>query len=106
MDTCVTVVDSSNFTNNFDEVGKNERNGSIAQLLVEQIEFANVVIANKIDLVPKEKLGDVKQRILLLNPRAKLLEASNSRIQVADILDTKMYDADEMKVPPVQLEAI
>ena len=106
LDTCVTVVDSNNFIDNFDEVRMNERNGSIAQLLVEQIEFANVVIANKSDLVSKEILGDVKQRIALLNPRAKLLEASNSRIHVADILDTKMYDADEMKVPPVQLESI
>eukprot|EP00606_Chrysophyceae_sp_TOSAG23-5_P000310 GSChrysophyteH2.ASY1.ANO1.565.1 assembled CDS len=105
LDTCVTVVDSNNFIDNFDEVRMNERNASIAQLLVEQIEYANVVIANKSDLVSKEILGDVKQRIALLNPRAKLLEASNSRIHVADILDTKMYDADEMKVPPIILPA-
>ena len=62
-----------------------------------QVEFSNVVVVNKCDLVTEEQKADVIAKISLLNPKAKIVESIQSRVKMADILDTRMYNAEENK---------
>merc|ERR1712045_490371 len=77
LDTCITVIDAAEFYNNLDSMKvyeEGEIQGTIAELMTEQVEFANVVILNKQDLVTKEQQRDILDRISLLNPKAKVLK--------------------------------
>lgn len=57
-----------------------------------KLEFAQVVILNKIDLVSEDELGKVRALIKTLNPDAKVLPANHSRIDLREILDTGLFD--------------
>ena len=98
LDTCVTVVDSAEFYNNLGSMKTYEQGdtmGTIAELMMEQVEFSSVVVINKIDLVNEEQEKDIIDKISLINPEAKLLKSTQSRINVMDILDTKLYQNKE-----------
>ncbi len=84
IDTMVTVVDSYNFFKDFGSPEKlKDRNLSdiqddtrtIVNLLTDQIEFANIILLNKTDLVTKEVVGFLKSTIKKLNPSAKIIES-------------------------------
>ncbi|KAA1090440.1 hypothetical protein PGT21_001285 [Puccinia graminis f. sp. tritici] len=103
LDAAVTVVDAVNVFNDFETAdflvdrndAKNvpeEDDRNISDLLVDQLEFAQVVILNKIDLVTNDELNKTKALIQQLNPTAKLLTSNYSRINLREILDTKMFD--------------
>lgn len=103
LDAAVTVVDVVNVFNDFETpdflVDRNdaknvpeEDDRNISDLLVDQLEFAQVVILNKMDLVTKDELNKVKALIKQLNPTAKLLTSNYSRVDLREILDTKMFD--------------
>lgn len=102
LDCMVTVVDAFNFGKDFgsmDTVWTKKMNESdpndqrtIVNLLTEQIEFANVIIINKSDLVSKEWLGEIKAFIKSLNSGAKILTALHSAVPLKEILNTKMFD--------------
>lgn len=108
LDTMVTVVDAANFLKDFgswDDLrdrkmalsAEDERN--IVDLLVDQVEFANVIIVNKTDLVSPEQVGLVKKIISQLNSSAAILESTNSRVSPAKILGTGQFElsqAEEM----------
>ena len=73
--------------------------GTIAELMMDQVEFANVILLNKGDLVNEEQQGDIMEKISLLNPKAKILKSIQSKIDVMEILNTKLYkDKDEFWV--------
>jgi len=102
LDTCVTLIDSADFYNNlasmktFDEC---EVVGTIAELMMDQVEFANVILLNKGDLVNEEQQSDIQQKIEMLNPKAKIMKSIHSKINVMEILNTKLYkDKDEFWV--------
>ena len=63
----------------------------MAELMTEQVEFANVVILNKQDLVTEEQKTDILDRIHLLNPKAKVLHSLQSKVDVKEILNTNLY---------------
>ena len=90
LDTCVTVVDAAEFYNNLEGI-KNYTEGTIAELMVEQVEFSNVVVLNKQDLVGESQVSDIIDRISLVNPKAKILRSNQSKINVMDILNTRLY---------------
>ena len=104
IDTMVTVVDAFNF---FKDFGSPEtlmdRNltdiegdhRTIVNLLTDQIEFANVIILNKTDLVSEDQLGVLKAAIQKLNPSAKILESSFSKVAPTEILNTGLFDFEE-----------
>jgi G3E family GTPase len=104
IDTMVTVVDAFNF---FKDFGSPEtlmdRNltdiegdyRTIVNLLTDQIEFANVIILNKTDLISKEQLGVLKAAIHKLNPSAKIIEATYSKIEPKAILNTGLFNFEE-----------
>ncbi len=104
IDTMVTVVDAFNF---FKDFGSPEtlmdRNltdmegdyRTIVNLLTDQIEFANVIILNKTDLVSPEHLGVLKAAIHKLNPGAKIMESSFSKVDPKEILHTGLFNFEE-----------
>lgn len=101
LDTMVTVVDASTF---LAEVARGqalaERNPeagegdarTIADLLVDQAEFADVVLVNKTDLVGVAAAGAVEATVRRLNPRAHVLRTSNGVVDLREVLDTGRYN--------------
>lgn len=100
LDTCVTVVDAAEFFNNFE---KALQTVPWSKLMVEQIEYANVVILNKTDLVSNQQLDKIKDHVSLLNSRAKILTAQNSSIDVTEVMATNMYKAEDFNDPIADL---
>ena len=87
LDTMVTVVDAANCIKNYSSTDFLKNHGeslgedderTLVDLMVEQIEFANVIILNKIDLVSTEELKVVKSIIRSLNAKAKIIETTES----------------------------
>ncbi len=104
LDTMVTVVDAYNFYKDFSSLDTvftrklnddNQDQRSIVNLLTDQIEFANVIILNKTDLVSALQLGELKAVLQKLNPTAKIIDSSFGKIEVANILNTKSFDFEE-----------
>ena len=108
LDTMVSVVDAQNFWSNWKSVemlrDRGESAGpdderTIIDLMTEQLEFANVVVINKVDLVDEDTLRRVEAVVHTLNPDAKVLHSERSRVPVSDVLGTgmfKMEDAEKM----------
>lgn len=104
IDTMVTVVDCFNF---FKDFGTNELlvdraltdmegdSRSIVNLLTDQIEFANVIILNKTDLVDEKTVGLLKAAIHKLNPGAKVIRSEFSKVAPNEILNTQLFDFEE-----------
>ena len=104
VDTMVTVVDAFNFFNDFGSpetlmdrkltnIDGDER--TIVNLLVDQIEFANVILLNKSDLVTKEHIGILSAAIQKLNPSANIIETSYSKVKISKILNTGLFNFEE-----------
>ena len=66
----------------------------MTDLLVEQVEFADVIVLNKMDLVTDEEASNVEAIIKALNPGAKLVRASHSQVPLDMVLDTGLFDYD------------
>lgn len=104
IDTMVTVVDAFNFFNDFgspetlkDRELSNIKDDyrTIVDLITDQIEFANVIVLNKTDLVEEEQLKILKGLIYKLNSNAKIITTSFSRIEPKEILNTQLFDFEE-----------
>lgn len=104
IDTMVTVVDAFNFFRDFGspetledrqmtDIDGDDR--TIVNLLTDQIEFANVIVLNKTDLVNETDLGVLKAAIQKLNPSAKIIESTYSKIDIHEILNTSMFNFEE-----------
>jgi G3E family GTPase len=101
LDTLVTVVDTSTFLS---EIAKGEALAdrdmtagegdarSVADLLVDQVEFADVILLNKTDLVPPARLGAVETVVRRLNPTAKILHTQRGVVDIGEVLDTGLFD--------------
>merc|ERR1711997_358946 len=73
--------------------------GTIAELMMDQVEFANIIILNKGDLVNETQKHDLMEKVALLNSNAKIIRTVQSKINVKEILNTKLYkDKDEFWV--------
>ena len=102
LDTCVTVVDAAEFYNNIETMKvyeDGEIQGTIAELMIEQVEFSNVIVLNKEDLVTKEQQRDILNRISLLNPKAKVVKSYQSKIDVMQILNTRLFNPRDIEEP-------
>jgi G3E family GTPase len=104
IDTMVTVVDAFNFFKDFGSpetlIDRNLTDiegdyRTIVNLLTDQIEFANVIILNKIDMVDQSTLGVLKKIICKLNPKAEIIESSFSKVEPSKILNTCLFDFEE-----------
>lgn len=104
IDTMVTVVDCFNFLNDFgsdellvdrDLTDMEGDQRTIVNLLTDQIEFANVIILNKTDLVSPDKVGLLKAAIGRLNPGARIVTSTFGKVGPSTILNTGLFDFDE-----------
>ena len=101
LDTMVTVVDAANFLEDL-QVGKDLKSidqaateddpRTVADLLTEQVEFANVVVLNKTDLVEEDMLATIEGFIEQLNPHALKLRASFGHVAPSRIMGTGRFD--------------
>ncbi|MEH7458328.1 GTP-binding protein [Bacillus sp. JJ1127] len=104
LDTMVTVVDANRFWDDFaageslldrkqaiDETDTRE----VIDLLIDQIEFANVILLNKADLLEKEDVMELHRLLQKLNPGAKIIESSFSVVPLNEILNTNLFNYDE-----------
>lgn len=101
IDTMVTVVDAFNFLKDFsssdylttrsltDIEGDNR---TIVNLLTDQIEFANVIVLNKTDLVTENQLKELYAIIHKLNPEARIIPARESKVELKNIINTGLFD--------------
>lgn len=104
IDCMVTVVDAFNFAKDFgslDTILTRDLNDdqsdtrTIVNLLTDQIEFADVIILNKSDLVTPAHLSELKAVLNALNPTARLIESSFSKVDSKAILNTGLFNYDE-----------
>jgi G3E family GTPase len=110
LDTMVTVVDAANLITNYsstdflrdtDESLGEEDERTLVDLLVDQIEFANVILLNKTDLVNKEEIELVYSIIRGLNTKAEVIETTNSKVSLDKVMDTGLFDIDEAQEHPL-----
>ena len=96
LDNVVTVVDALRLVDEFGSGKALEKKDldeeDIENLLIQQIEFCNLIVLNKIDEVSKEQLEEVKAVIKNLQPNAKIIETNYAKVDVGAIIDTNNFD--------------
>lgn len=104
VDTLVTVVDAANTLKDLygasplhdrDLAFDSEDDRSVAELMIEQIEFADVLVLNKIDLVSDERADELEALLARLNPRAKILRAEYGRVNAKEVVATGSFDLED-----------
>jgi G3E family GTPase len=115
LDTMVTVVDALNLLADYSSTdllsarGETAGEGddrSLVGLLVEQIEFADVVIVNKARAVEPEQLATVKQVVASLNADARIIEADFGKVALDTILDTGLYNEERSEQHPLWMKEL
>jgi len=100
LDAIVSVVDTLRMVQEFgcgDELVKKDIDEEdIENLVIQQIEFCDVLIMNKVSEVSKDELKRVKKIIKNLQPKAKIIEADYSNVELKDILDTNLFDMENV----------
>lgn len=109
LDTMVTVVDAKNFLKDYKaskslksrkmEAGEEDER-TITDLLIDQIEFADVILLNKIDLVSDEEREVLKAILTSLNSTARIVESTKSRVPLKSILNTRLFNFERAQQAP------
>ena len=113
LDTLVTVVDGASFLDElyaadslrvrgWEASADDER--TVAQLFCDQLEFANVIIMNKMDLMDDEERARLRAILTRFNPSAKLIEATYGRIEPKQILGTGLFNFEKAEQHPEWLK--
>lgn len=110
LDNVVTVVDAARLVYEFGAgenlVKENIDDEDIENLLIQQIEFCNTIILNKVDAVSKEELNKVKAVIKALQPVAKIIETNYSKVEVKEIIDTNNFDFEKAASSPAWVQEL
>ncbi len=115
LDTMVTVVDAAHLLKDYSSRDFLRDRGEIAgdgderplvQLLVEQIEFADVVVLNKVDIATASDIAAARTIIRSLNADARIIETSHARVDALDILDTGLFDFEQAHRHPTWLREL
>ena len=100
LDSIVTVVDARRMCDEFsagnDLLKKDLQEDDIENLLIQQIEFCNIIILNKVDDVSKEELGLVKKIIRSLQPKAEIIESNYADVDLDKIINTGDFNFDKV----------
>ena len=100
LDCIVTVVDAlrmrDEFKNGNDLMRKNIDEEDIENLVIQQIEFCNIILLNKASEVSKEELAEVKQIIRAIQPKADIIECDYGNIDLNQILHTEKFNFEEV----------
>ncbi|MFI6762399.1 GTP-binding protein [Micromonospora sp. NPDC050417] len=109
LDTMVTVVDAAHLIaqihagESLEERGLaayDEDDRTIADLLVDQVEFADVLVVNKTDLVEPSELATVEALLTRLNPGARQVRATHGRVALPEVLHTRLFDLERAETAP------
>ena len=109
LDTMVTVVDAVNFIKDYEEAKYLQETGeslgedderSVADLLVDQIEFADVILISKTDLVEDKDINKLKAIIKTLNTQAEIIPIKEGNVEIDKVLNTGLFDFDKAKEAP------
>ncbi|MEV7681919.1 GTP-binding protein [Streptomyces sp. NPDC088341] len=109
LDTMVTVVDAANFLTELasgdelverglDQYEDDER--TVSDLLMDQIEFADVIVLNKLDLVDAEAAVRLRATLTRLGPAARIVPAIHGRVRLGDVLGTRLFDLERAQQSP------
>ncbi len=99
LDAIVSVTDALRLRDEFGcgdhlpEVERGEEN--LENLIIQQIEFCDVIILNKVSEITKEELERVKKAVKAIQPKAKIIEVDYCKVDVDDMIDTKLFNFDE-----------
>ncbi|WP_028876897.1 zinc metallochaperone GTPase ZigA [Teredinibacter turnerae] len=113
LDTMVTVVDAANFLRDFDEAKYLQETGeslgeederTVADLLVDQIEFADVILISKADLVSGAHLERTRAVLKTLNPGASIQTIINGEVPLGDVLGTGKFSFEQAQQAPGWLQ--
>ena len=109
LDTMVTVVDAVNFLKDFEEAkylkDKGESLGedderSVADLLVDQVEFADLILISKTDLIDDQALKKLVAIIKTLNTKAKIIPIIKGEVELDEVLNTGLFDFEQAQQAP------
>lgn len=109
LDTLVTVVDAQSFLNDYEgsqdlrdrgeSLGENDHR-TISDLLIEQVEFCNVLVLNKADLVSHEELEGLSSLLRTLNPTARIIRAEHGCVPLEAVINTGLFNFEEASRSP------
>ena len=109
LDTMVTVVDAVNFLKDYEEAKYlqdtqeslgDEDERSVADLLVDQVEFADVILVSKTDLAPSEDVSRLQAILKTLNTHAQIIPIANGNVDVDAVLSTGRFDFERAQQAP------
>ncbi|MEH3053217.1 MAG: GTP-binding protein [Patulibacter minatonensis] len=109
LDTMVTVVDASTFLTECDGLDDLTTRGmglgpederTIVDLLVDQVEFADTIVLNKVDLAGADELARTEALIGALNPKARIVRSTRGAVPLREVLDTGRFDPEEAAQAP------
>lgn len=109
LDTMVTVVDAANFLADYlsaDTLADRqlalgeEDERQVVDLLIEQVEFADVIVLNKSDLIKPQELEQLEAIIRSLNSAAQIIRAERGRVPLAEVLNTGRFDMEKAQAAP------
>ncbi|WP_201597617.1 zinc metallochaperone GTPase ZigA [Psychrobacter vallis] len=115
LDTMVTVVDAFNFLKDYSSYDSIQSRGeslgeederTVVDLLIDQIEFCDVIVLNKVDLISEEEKSRLMAIIHSLNPRAQIEIAQFGQVDLDKILDTNLFDFEEASQAPGWLKEL
>lgn len=109
LDTMVTVVDAANLLKDYssydflrdrgESLGDDDHR-TIVNLLIEQIEFADVVVLNKVSTARPQEADAARKIIHSINPRAKIVESDYSKVPLAEVMGTGRFDFETAQKHP------
>lgn len=109
LDTMVTVIDAVNFLRDYEQANLLQETGesleedderSVTDLLVDQVEFSDVILVNKTDLINAEALGKLRSVLRCLNTQAEIIAIENGRIDPSKILNTGKFSFEQAQEAP------
>ncbi|MFI7407568.1 GTP-binding protein [Streptomyces sp. NPDC049627] len=109
LDTMVTVVDAAHFLSELDSGDELAERGlgqyadderTVSDLLVDQVEFADVLVLNKLDLVDDAAADRLRAALRRLNPAARVVDAVQGRVALQDVLGTRLFDLERAQQAP------
>ena len=110
LDCIVTVVDTLRMRDEFacakDLLRGNLDEDDIENLVIQQVEFCNIIVLNKASEVKPEELGKVREIVRALQPKAKIVECDFAGIELEDILDTHLFNYDSVAASAAWITAV
>ncbi|MEX0738791.1 MAG: zinc metallochaperone GTPase ZigA [Pseudohongiella sp.] len=115
LDTLVTVVDAANFLNDYEDAFSLQETGeslgedddrSVSDLLVDQIEFCNVILLSKTDLVDAAQINRITAIIRSLNPDAEIIRIRSGEVALDKVIGTGRFNFDKAQLAPGWLKEL